>query len=209
MYASFYEANASRLFDLPFSLPFPVVICSPPIFIISYHPHENSRVGSFLNKVVLRELRSGGESNLKEKGVGNTEATTTGKQLFSQDRVLPVYKNELTSFLLNISKGLSEKGWDIYVKPITSAEQLSGEHGVIIEDAERLVLANITLNQPCHLVNITDHSSKIIWVTRGGLLVCNRAEFAIREGLAQVIPGERAFIHLAAVDFDIDATLQT
>ncbi|RYP49852.1 hypothetical protein DL768_004507 [Monosporascus sp. mg162] len=124
------------------------------------------------------------------------------------NKITLVYEDEPSSLLRIVSDRLVEHGWDVRSRPVHSLDQVAGEAVILLVDAERPFLANLTEENLRGLIRIVENASAIIWITCGGLLTGDRPEFGMTAGAARVIRNEQGSLDLVTLDFDIETTTE-
>ncbi|KAL8979778.1 MAG: hypothetical protein Q9205_004974 [Flavoplaca limonia] len=101
---------------------------------------------------------------------------------------------------------VNRRGVDIDWNLLKEAQPRPRDQIIILDDAEEAILSNLQEDELKHLQGLTSTSARILWVTSGDLLSCQKPKHAMASGLARCLRSENASLDLITVDIDTAST---
>ncbi|KAL8881788.1 MAG: hypothetical protein Q9198_001080 [Flavoplaca austrocitrina] len=139
----------------------------------------------------------------KSQGIQQCDLRPDSQQSQSVLLVTRTCCHHLRSLLLD---NFSRRGVDIDWNLLKEAQPRPRDQIIILDDAEEAILSNLQEDELKHLQGLRSTSARILWVTSGDLLSCQKPKHAMASGLARCLRSENASLDLITVDIDTAST---
>ncbi|KAI1474013.1 polyketide synthase [Daldinia eschscholtzii] len=160
-------------------------------------------------------LKSAGFSGVKvtlENGAvvvpaaSSDEATAEETKPSTSNKVQLIYRNSISPAFSELAKSLESKG--NVIESLQLGAPTSPEATIIIlADLEGPFLATITEKEFVDLQAILAEATKVLWVTRGGILKGENPHYAMASGLLRSLRSEQIKLNASLVDFEGEVPL--